>query len=264
MQVAVEYKLSEAYLREQVIATGKKPEETAKAEIDLEPLTPEEREVVVRAQDYELLHYYHHVLGALKIDSNTGDITIGYPRNTYRPLGTPEILAELRRMVGEYEALLPEQKRIKTERKAQRDEAERQTAAYRELNRRHDEKREADRQAAAAARDVEKQKWITAHGSAHLRLAVSRGYDCQTLYVTERVATEIGEGWEIRTSAEWKSRSCPSATALTLEVELEAKGITAAVVWLTDDGENHDEPFEACEAVVIEDYLGQYTLIKVS
>ena len=50
-----------------------------------------------------------------------------------------------------------------------------------------------------------------------------------------------------------------------------ASGVDAQVIWLTSpvDGEESDEfddeesGLEACEAIVIRDYLGKYDLVKI-
>jgi len=125
------------------------------------------------------------------------------------------------------------------------------------------------------ARKAEKAAWIEAHGSAHLKAAFGRGYDCQRLYVQERAAMEAPRfEVDFDGTANWKSRSCPSSGALQAEVEAERLGIgDVKTVWLihppTDCSRSEVEQeadwwdFEPCEAVVITGYLGKYTLIRL-
>lgn len=120
--------------------------------------------------------------------------------------------------------------------------------------------------------EAEKSRWIEAHGSEYLRRAcIEHGYDCQKRYVIERAAIEAATyivDWH--DGAEWKSRSCPSETALD-ELEIAASlylGV-AEIVWLTAPAQperstdDEYEPFDPCEAVVIRGYLGKYDLVKV-
>lgn len=103
----------------------------------------------------------------------------------------------------------------------------------------------------------EKETWISQNGSEHLRRATSQGFDCQRLYVTERATVEYpGFGVDFKNGLEWKSRSCPSEAALDLMETL--PGTT--IVWVTYDGSGDE--FTPCEAVVVENFLGAYTLYK--
>ena len=120
--------------------------------------------------------------------------------------------------------------------------------------------------------EAEKTAWITEHGSDHLKRAHTAGYDCQRLYVIERAALEApGFTVDFNDSAEWKSRSCPSTEALDeAEAAKELDLGESSVVWLTEQpnakrietGE-YFEIFGATEAVVIEDFLGKYDLVKI-
>lgn len=118
----------------------------------------------------------------------------------------------------------------------------------------------AAQQAAADARDAAKRAWVAEHGSDYLKRAVGAGYDCQRQYVTERAAREH-PGYQVAFDGlEYRSRSCPSETALA-----EAERVDGLVVWLTEPVRSDDESyeFEPCEAVIIEDYLDTYTLIRL-
>lgn len=143
-------------------------------------------------------------------------------------------------------------------------------------------KAEADKAAAKAAseaakaererREQEKADWIGEHGSDHLRRAYALGYDCQRKYVTERAEKEFPEfAVDFDDNAEWKSRACPSKDALDLVEKLIEQGHNAECVWLTHPwyqlaaGDYYEEPeeFDPCEAVVVRQYLGKYTLVLV-
>ncbi|MEQ6359441.1 hypothetical protein V7D15_06990 [Thermoanaerobacter thermohydrosulfuricus] len=116
----------------------------------------------------------------------------------------------------------------------------------------------------------EKKEWIEKYGSEYLRKAFSARFDCQRLYVQERAAKEFPDFiLDFDNQVEWKERSCPSVEALNEMLDLREKGYNAKVVWLTwipADLVGEDEDcyeFEEKEAVVIENYLGKYTLIKL-
>ena len=121
------------------------------------------------------------------------------------------------------------------------------------------------RDARSAAVEAERLAWIEAHGSEYLRTAVGAGYNCQRTYVIERAALELPDfGVDYKDEHKWRSRSCPSEAALTASLALQAGGQpTATVVWMTPasaygDGDYYDS--EAGEAIRITGYLGRYTL----
>lgn len=116
--------------------------------------------------------------------------------------------------------------------------------------------------------EQDKIRWIQDHGSEYLKRCLASGYDCQRQYVIERAALEYpGYTVDYNDTAGWKSRSGPSVAALN-----EADRVKGRVVWLTSAPSNFlpdQEPLDwtdqdetECEAVVIEEYLGSYDLIK--
>lgn len=138
-----------------------------------------------------------------------------------------------------------------------------------EANRRTEEYKERQRIEAEAAKDLaeaDKLTWCAAHGSPHLAQAVAAGYDCTRLYATERAALEHpAYTLDFKKNADWTSRSCPTAKALT-----EALAVNGEVVWLKEpprsansDPEDYWDDSETypCEAVVISSFLGKYNLI---
>jgi len=144
------------------------------------------------------------------------------------------------------------------------------SARQAESNRRAEEYTERQRieaEAAKAQAEADKLAWCAAHGSPHLAQAVAAGYDCTRLYATERAAVEYpGYVLDYKNNAEWTSRSCPTAKALT-----EALAVNGEVVWLKEpprsanpDPEDYWDDSETypCEAVVISSFLGKYNLIR--
>jgi len=127
-----------------------------------------------------------------------------------------------------------------------------------------EEKRKME-QAEKQAKEREKAEWIQAHGSERLKEAFVRGYDCQRMYILERVAQELPgyivyqfdgrDAWELR------DRSCPSQEALEEVKRLEAQGYRPAVKWAKLAPSDEDEGGEA-EIVYIEDFHG-YEVYKI-
>ena len=127
------------------------------------------------------------------------------------------------------------------------------------------EEREEERkkkEAKKQAEEREKAEWIQAHGSQHLREAFTRGYDCQRMYITERVAKElpgyIVYKYDGRDEWELYNRSCPSQEALEEVKRLEAQGYRPVVKWAKLAPSYEDDGGEA-EIVYLEDYHGYET-----
>lgn len=112
----------------------------------------------------------------------------------------------------------------------------------------------------------EKSQWVKLYGSKHLKDAFELGYDINKTYVIERAKYEFPDYIvDYSDKAGWDSRRNPSIEALNEVKELIKKEYCAEVVWLTDPVDiskygRHN--FEESEAIVIEDYLGSYDLIK--
>ncbi len=150
-----------------------------------------------------------------------------------------EILAECDRLTHAQALLDKEQKECK----------EKQDAAEREEAR-------VDK----ACREHERATWIAEHGSDYLKRAVEAGYDCQRLYVQERTELEragfhiiyFENGWT------WKERCCPSEKALDMSLAIPE----SRVVWVTGDPRTYEvEDYAEYEGILIEGFLGEYTLI---
>ena len=127
-----------------------------------------------------------------------------------------------------------------------------------------EEKRKME-QAKKETEEREKAEWIKKHGSQHLKEAFTRGYDCQRLYILERVAQElpgyIVYKYDGRDEWELYKRSCPSPEALEEVKRMEAQGFHPVVKWAKLSESDEDEGGEA-EIVYLEDYHG-YEVYKI-
>jgi hypothetical protein len=130
------------------------------------------------------------------------------------------------------------------------------------------EEREEERkkkEAKKEAEEREKAEWIQAHGSQHLREAFARGYDCQRMYITERVAKEL-PGYIVykfdgRDEWELYDRSCPSVEALEEVKRMEKLGFHPVVKWAKLAPSDEDDGGQA-EIVYLEDFHG-YEVYKI-
>jgi hypothetical protein len=121
---------------------------------------------------------------------------------------------------------------------------------------------------AKAAIKADRLGWINQHGSDRLKRAKTGVYNCQRLYIEERVALEFPEfDLDYSDDLSTKDRSCPSVNALN-ELDRYPQG---RIVWVklrhdrSDDDEyeyEDEDDYNGEEAIVIEDYLGSYTLVK--
>ena len=141
--------------------------------------------------------------------------------------------------------------------------------------------RQRQEEAKEAAFGSEMERWISAHGSAHLREAYARGYKVTRSYVLERTAAECpGFVPDTADRAAWKERVDPSPEGLRAEDEARALAAQANenlpeslrcgepfLVWLRrgPDGEliRGKNDTVGAEAVVVPQYLGRYNLIRI-
>ncbi len=131
----------------------------------------------------------------------------------------------------------------------------------------------ARREEEKAAREEEKARWIKAHGSERLRLAFEEGYEIGRIYTLERAEYEYPD-WDIdyKDGASWNERKNPTLVELHVAEKAAAEtGHRVTIVWLTSPpslskaveyDEWDEDEFDQCAALVIEDYLGKYTLVK--
>ena len=89
----------------------------------------------------------------------------------------------------------------------------------------------------AKGREAERRMWIGEHGSAHLKRAHGEGYDCQRLYVLERAGLEAPDFVvDFYQGAEWRERSCPTVAALDAGDAARELGLgEPVIVWLTSE-----------------------------
>lgn len=127
-----------------------------------------------------------------------------------------------------------------------------------------DAKAQADAEDAAKARakaywEAEKQAWVEAHGSDHLKAGFAAGYDMPRTYREERALLELGRDYALVTEyQEFKDREDPSPEALAETVRLSNLGYQAGVMWVEEDDRGL-----SYEAVVVSDYLGRYDMVKI-
>lgn len=118
--------------------------------------------------------------------------------------------------------------------------------------------------AAKAVIKAERLAWIDQHGSDRLKRGVQAGHNCQRLYVEERSVIEYpGFDLDYSDNLVSKDRSCPSVNALD-ELDRYPMG---RIVWVKkrhdrDSEEYYEDDYDGEEAIVIEDYLGNNTLVK--
>jgi len=182
------------------------------------------------------------------------EVLLDWERNRLERISRPEIDTEYAKLRAEYAKRLDEQSAIREEQDARRREGK--------------EAREKALEAEKEGKELEKRTWIDRYGSDHLKKAVGLGYNCQRLYVEERVLLEHPNYTvDFDDVAEWKERSCPSKKALDELESVIIAGANAEIVWLTKLPHNNQYndclEFEGCEAVVQRQWLGKYDLIKI-
>jgi hypothetical protein len=113
----------------------------------------------------------------------------------------------------------------------------------------------------------EKEKWIINNGSEYLKDCLNLGYSANKEYVIERATIDFANYIvDYDDDAKWETRVSPSQTALDeiKRIKKDFPELKAEIVWLIkpsyeidyDDYENYPR-----EAIVICNYLGEYTLI---
>ena len=104
----------------------------------------------------------------------------------------------------------------------------------------------------------EKEKWIEEYGSSYLQRATKLDYNCQRLYVEERVKQEF-PNWtlDFDNKLSVRERSLPSEAALDVEERMRKQHpqIDIRIYW-------KKEGTGGKELVVIRNYLGKYTLYQ--
>lgn len=104
----------------------------------------------------------------------------------------------------------------------------------------------------------EKEKWIEEHGSSYLQRATKLQYNCQRLYVEERVQQEFSN-WtlDFDNKLSVRERSLPSEAALDIEERMREQhpNIDIRIYW-------RKEGTSGKEIIVIRNYLGKYTLFQ--
>jgi hypothetical protein len=106
----------------------------------------------------------------------------------------------------------------------------------------------------------EKLKWIAEHGSQHLKDCVELGYRYSYIYKTERAKIEFPD-FQIHSENDYRiyERYNPTVESIEEVKSLIALDLNAEVVWAEEQCHNG----ETYEAIIIKDYLGNTTLIKI-
>ena len=134
--------------------------------------------------------------------------------------------------------------------------------------------------------EIEKRLWIRQYGSERLKKRLESGEPCHALYVRERILTDVGTGWYVDPdkSIEHEPPKVISSTALHLARSLFKLGMNPKITWLSngitrgeppegddrsardyDEFYSYDDPaclpaIGACEAIIVENYLGRYDI----
>lgn len=127
---------------------------------------------------------------------------------------------------------------------------------------------ERRKNALKSRREAEKREWILVHGSSHLQQVYLTGDSCDDLYVCERAASLLGDGWhvDIGNTASFVEIRQPTREAVALCKRISTKGFKVRIVRLESLGEGKAGdygPYPA-EAVVVDSYLGLYNLYYIT
>ena len=269
-EITVYWKPSNALLRQEFIATGVQPATgDRKLSIDLVALTLEQRELLLTAQDKNVLPYLTQKYGLLDTPNYSGEF-IEKQTLTLEASPTLEQVLEMVRERMEIKVEARRREKAENERRAaveQRNKAlveraETEIAALEAAgdleglrhyspgpmeamdwvpyNRRQSyDVTSAIKRLEAAARNAEMHRWAEMHGSERLRKCLERDYRCDRIYVFERAVQEApGYTVDFYGKARWNERTNPSHDALMLEeeaLELAQKiGATGVgIYWLT-------------------------------
>lgn len=255
----IEYNLTQSARQAQFVATGNMPPQKQTMQLDVAALTPEDRAAIMP----KLLAGNGDMLDAIGLVSLA-------PRENWRFVPALEldrepttafVVKHLCETIAQEEiAAVAEKERLAAVRAAEAEQAK-----LIEKIRLAGIEREAQQLEKAAAAEEEKRRWADAHGSDHLKRALNRGHNSQRLYVSERAALEApGFAVDFSDNAKWRSRSTPSVAALDAADAADAMNVgKAKIVWLTSPTyEVADDEFDPREAIVIEEYLGKYYLVR--
>ena len=266
--IEISYNLTDAGSKQEFLATGTTPRSKKTFLQDLADATPDERQLVLDLTSENPMGVYSGITlrdyTAAPRNGNLSELDY-YPMLQFdAPLTDwAQVVTELRAILPGYLAAV-ERKRLERIERDTRDAQEKIERDRRNAELRAHEAAEAAREEACkAAFTAEKLRWAAAHGSDRLKRGLARDHECTGIYIIERAALEApGYTVDVKQRAAWKNRPCPSLEALDTADKLEKSGLgTSEIVWLTESPDEDDYNFEECEAVVINDYLGKYTLI---
>jgi hypothetical protein len=97
--------------------------------------------------------------------------------------------------------------------------------------------------------DIDKDDWIYLYGSSRLQTARTQGYECKELYLKERLKSEY-PGFKINERSKATRLDLPPVYAMKESLKWENAYIGNQII----DG----------ECIAIDNYLGQYQIIKIT
>lgn len=242
LQVTLEYELSRGGTETFIARTGTKPPEVISVDFTLTELPPDLRSRLAAIRHYPDLAWQFIQQGMRSrpyLDEETGD---------------PKVLIQA------WETHVQAMRKRADEASARQKEEEAEEARLRRLF------------------ESAREDWIKREGSTALRLAADRDYNITSNYVRERASKEYpGFSLDANKKAKWSERANPTPVALAVETQtlviadaLGELGGFVRIAWLTKDsdgnsvgGESFPGKAKGAEAVLVEEYLQRYTLIKI-
>jgi hypothetical protein len=108
------------------------------------------------------------------------------------------------------------------------------------------------------AQTQEKARWIAQHGSAQLQRLLAAGYSSDERYATERARHEHPD-YELDLDQETRYGRCDSPSD---DAFAEAERVGGRVMLVSESDDGPRETWER-EVIVIENYLGHHTLLRM-
>jgi hypothetical protein len=138
-----------------------------------------------------------------------------------------------------------------------------------EIKRKSDEREKIKQKTKEEERKLyesEKNNWIEQHGSQYLKDCLNLDIKANREYVIERASKEFPD-YEVdyNDNADWNDILSPSESIVNELKILRKNGVDSFIIWLKKPIETnyYDYDYEPKEAILIQNYLGKYNLIKV-
>lgn len=268
--VIVKYALSQTARRRIAVATGEEPKREQQLVIDLAPLTPETRALLLDARKYgditleqvEPLTYAsadksHYYLSNAEMDdiadldavlNHLGQMAVDIAaaeqrQRELRGDANQKIIAQARAYLASPEDTnqpgnFPHSEHAWPDAFGAAEAA----AAIKQVKAEYARRSELAREKTAREKaefEAKRLAWAEAHGSDQLKRGLRAGHTCTRLYVIERAAVEFpGYAADYNDAAAWKTRACPSTEALderdaVLAAHSNLDPDDVSIVWLT-------------------------------